>query len=207
MDTLNISEIKCSPWPSGLPCRRAFVWHSGESTTFARSSDGVVWIFCEATRGWLKTICSDVGVRKALPSRPRHYASPTKVGEVFSVHSTHFVETVLQEWVIILPKSTSRTSAIRKRVSRVGFRWSCSTRLIIDCERPERCATTFMESFCFSRSSRSRRITREITASRKRSFDTLYSYPTKELTVDMTIVISETCFYDDLVLILTRMAR
>lgn len=84
----------------------------------------------------------------------------------------HCLAASLPARVMIPPKSISMASAMRSNVSSVGFRKSRSMRLTIECERPERCATTFIERPRFSRSSRRSRTTLTVIASRTLLFDT-----------------------------------
>lgn len=97
--------------------------------------------------------------------------------------------------MITSPSSTSSTSAIRRRVSRVGFHGFASKVLINDWLRPAFAARLFMERPCFRRSSLKSFTTSAQIASRVLSLDTHLVYGKIELTPHIIKMISDAYVY------------
>ncbi len=95
---------------------------------------------------------------------------------------------------MIFPRSTFRTRAMRRSVSKVGFRSSRSTKLIIVRESPERCESTFMEMPCRFRASDSSRTTAEQTGFGVQDSGTHNHYKEKVFDRHLTIVHGPTMF-------------
>jgi len=62
-----------------------------------------------------------------------------------------FAAALYARWMIS-PRFSSKTSAMRSSVSKDGLRISRSTKLIMDCDKPARCASNVMDMPRFTRS-------------------------------------------------------
>jgi hypothetical protein len=104
-------------------------------------------------------------------------------------------------------RSISIASAIRSRVSNVGFLSSRSTNEIIAGESPDFWASTFIDIPISSRCWRKLTMTVEAIKSRAEGFDTDGCYACRDLTHEITIVNGLACSYVALALIHMRMVR
>jgi len=92
-------------------------------------------------------------------------------------------------WLKTSDKLISSATHILSKVSRDGLRCSCSTRLIIPCDRPAISANRVMETPRCSRSCRNNLTVLELTASRYLLIATAHKYQNRGLTMQITIVI------------------